>query len=298
MILKKTKMTEETCKDGMMAGTVEAGGIKVRGRVLGVDAAGEQIAPAVRGPVQAHRSEHRARDQPKSSEHHARDGGRERAAQRRQGGRARCPSCRRRIARRWMLERSRRTPTLLTAASDATISTPRRRRTVNFVEPRANCLGAPASNPGVRIASSPPRPGSPVSAFFISAVMPPVGQNFTSKNGPLQALSMAGASFAALAGKSTCKPICKGTPLARIARATWSSPLALTVGTGQRPGSKSIAIAYVLKGVQPFHIRRIEISGNTKTRDKVIRRELELQEQQRFSGTKLRRSQASTAMLR
>ena len=40
-----------------------------------------------------------------------------------------------------------------------------------------------------------------------------------------------------------------------------------------------------------MYIDRIEISGNTKTRDKVIRRELELQEQQRFSGTKLRRSQ-------
>ena len=35
-------------------------------------------------------------------------------------------------------------------------------------------------------------------------------------------------------------------------------------------------------------IDRIEISGNTKTRDKVIRRELKVQEQERFSGTKLR----------
>src|SRR4029453_8347276 len=39
------------------------------------------------------------------------------------------------------------------------------------------------------------------------------------------------------------------------------------------------------------YIDRIEISGNTKTRDKVIRRELELQEQEKFSGTALRRSQ-------
>ena len=46
----------------------------------------------------------------------------------------------------------------------------------------------------------------------------------------------------------------------------------------------------VTRGPQ-VSIDRIEISGNTKTRDKVIRRELELQEQQRFSGTKLRRSQ-------
>jgi outer membrane protein insertion porin family len=39
------------------------------------------------------------------------------------------------------------------------------------------------------------------------------------------------------------------------------------------------------------YIDKIEISGNTKTRDKVVRRELELGEQQRFAGSKLRRSQ-------
>ena len=40
-----------------------------------------------------------------------------------------------------------------------------------------------------------------------------------------------------------------------------------------------------------FYLGHLEVTGNTTTRDKVIRRELELQEQQRFSGSKLRRSQ-------
>src|SRR5262249_60420244 len=39
------------------------------------------------------------------------------------------------------------------------------------------------------------------------------------------------------------------------------------------------------------YTHRLEIGGNPKPREKAIRRELELQEQQRFSGTKLRRSQ-------
>jgi len=46
-----------------------------------------------------------------------------------------------------------------------------------------------------------------------------------------------------------------------------------------------------LSDLSPDLIDRIEISGNTKTRDKVIRREMEIQEQQRFAGSKLRRSQ-------
>lgn len=41
---------------------------------------------------------------------------------------------------------------------------------------------------------------------------------------------------------------------------------------------KSIAIAYVLKGVQPFHVRRVEISGNARTQDAVIRREFNIAE--------------------
>lgn len=46
----------------------------------------------------------------------------------------------------------------------------------------------------------------------------------------------------------------------------------------------------VVRGPEVY-IDRIEITGNTKTRDKVVRREMELVEQGRFSGAKLRRSQ-------
>jgi outer membrane protein insertion porin family len=55
--------------------------------------------------------------------------------------------------------------------------------------------------------------------------------------------------------------------------------------------AKTVAVRYRVTRGPEVSIDRIEISGNTKTRDKVIRRELELQEQQRFSGTALRRSQ-------
>jgi outer membrane protein insertion porin family len=54
---------------------------------------------------------------------------------------------------------------------------------------------------------------------------------------------------------------------------------------------KAVNVSYRVTRGPEVSIDRIEISGNTKTRDKVIRRELELQEQQRFSGTALRRSQ-------
>ncbi len=55
--------------------------------------------------------------------------------------------------------------------------------------------------------------------------------------------------------------------------------------------ANTVDVSYrVTRGPEVF-IDRIEISGNTKTRDKVIRRELELVEQRRFSGSKLRRSQ-------
>lgn len=54
---------------------------------------------------------------------------------------------------------------------------------------------------------------------------------------------------------------------------------------------QKVDVTYQVKRGPEVYIDRIEISGNTKTRDKVIRRELELQEQKRFSGSKLRRSQ-------
>lgn len=57
------------------------------------------------------------------------------------------------------------------------------------------------------------------------------------------------------------------------------------------PDEKTVDVIYsVSKGPVVF-IDKIIITGNTKTRDKVLRRELELEEQRRFSGRKLRRSQ-------
>jgi outer membrane protein insertion porin family len=71
----------------------------------------------------------------------------------------------------------------------------------------------------------------------------------------------------------------------------------VTPETDINPADKVVNVSYrVTRGPEVF-IDRIEISGNTKTRDKVIRRELELQEQRRFSGSKLRRSQTKLQRL-
>jgi outer membrane protein insertion porin family len=52
-----------------------------------------------------------------------------------------------------------------------------------------------------------------------------------------------------------------------------------------------VNVSYKVSEGPLVYIDKIEITGNTKTRDKVIRREMALTEQERFSGTKLRRSQ-------
>src|SRR5262249_44384027 len=54
---------------------------------------------------------------------------------------------------------------------------------------------------------------------------------------------------------------------------------------------KTVDVAYKVSKGPEVTIDKIEITGNTKTRDKVIRRELQVQEQQQFAGSKLRRSQ-------
>jgi len=65
----------------------------------------------------------------------------------------------------------------------------------------------------------------------------------------------------------------------------------VTPDTAVNAADKIVDVNYkVSKGPQVY-IDRVSISGNTKTRDKVIRRELQVQEQQLFSGSKLRRSQ-------
>ena len=65
----------------------------------------------------------------------------------------------------------------------------------------------------------------------------------------------------------------------------------VTPDTNVNPSAKTVDVTYKVSKGPEVYLDKIEITGNSKTRDKVIRRELELQEQQRFSGSKLRRSQ-------
>jgi len=53
---------------------------------------------------------------------------------------------------------------------------------------------------------------------------------------------------------------------------------------------KKVDVAFAVDRGNPVTVNRIEITGNTKTRDYVIRREMRLQEQEPFSGTQLRKS--------
>jgi len=65
----------------------------------------------------------------------------------------------------------------------------------------------------------------------------------------------------------------------------------VTPDTAVNPATKTVDVTYKVSKGPAVTIDKIEITGNTKTRDKIIRRELELEEQQGFSGSKLRRSQ-------
>lgn len=63
------------------------------------------------------------------------------------------------------------------------------------------------------------------------------------------------------------------------------------------PEAKKVNVEFkVDKGPLVF-FNRIEITGNTKTKDEVVRRELSVQEQQRFSSTRLRNSRARVQRL-
>ncbi len=65
----------------------------------------------------------------------------------------------------------------------------------------------------------------------------------------------------------------------------------VTPDTRINPDEKTVDLGFrVVRGPEVY-IDRIEVTGNTKTKDKVVRREMELVEQGRFSGAKLRRSQ-------
>src|SRR5690606_34098432 len=57
-----------------------------------------------------------------------------------------------------------------------------------------------------------------------------------------------------------------------------------------RPEDKRVDVNYRVNKGNPVTIGSIEITGNTKTRDKVIRREMRIAEKERFSATKLRKS--------
>ncbi len=59
------------------------------------------------------------------------------------------------------------------------------------------------------------------------------------------------------------------------------------------PVHEQVDIIVPIKRGPPVYIERIEIKGNTKTRDKVIRREMEIEEGQLFSETGAREQQAA-----
>ncbi len=57
-----------------------------------------------------------------------------------------------------------------------------------------------------------------------------------------------------------------------------------------RPDEKKVDVTFRVSKGTPVKIGKIEVTGNTKTRDKVIRREMKINEQEKFSATNLRRS--------
>ncbi|HEX2260473.1 MAG TPA: outer membrane protein assembly factor BamA [Candidatus Binatia bacterium] len=60
--------------------------------------------------------------------------------------------------------------------------------------------------------------------------------------------------------------------------------------TKVNPPEKTVDVALIITKGPPVYFNRILIAGNTKTRDKVVRRELEATEQELFSGSKVTQS--------
>jgi len=56
------------------------------------------------------------------------------------------------------------------------------------------------------------------------------------------------------------------------------------------PESRLVDVAFIIKRGPPVYFDKVVINGNTKTRDNVIRRELELSEKDRFSSDKIKES--------
>ncbi len=67
----------------------------------------------------------------------------------------------------------------------------------------------------------------------------------------------------------------------------------ITPDTRTVDSGDEIDVRFNVKAGEVVAIRRIEVQGNTKTRDKVVRRELGLEEGQKFSGSGLRRSKTN-----
>ena len=60
---------------------------------------------------------------------------------------------------------------------------------------------------------------------------------------------------------------------------------------------KTVDVTFQVERGSPVSVERIEVSGNTKTRDYVVRREMRLQEGELFSGTRLRKSREALQRL-
>lgn len=67
--------------------------------------------------------------------------------------------------------------------------------------------------------------------------------------------------------------------------------------TDVRADDKKVDVTFAVDRGKPVIVDRIEVTGNTKTRDQVVRREMRLQEQELFSGTKLRKSREALQRL-
>ncbi|HZP40910.1 MAG TPA: outer membrane protein assembly factor BamA [Candidatus Binatia bacterium] len=67
--------------------------------------------------------------------------------------------------------------------------------------------------------------------------------------------------------------------------------------TDVRQDEHKIDVTFQADRGRPVTVDRIDIAGNSKTRDKVIRREMRLQEQELFSATKLRKSREALQRL-
>jgi outer membrane protein insertion porin family len=61
--------------------------------------------------------------------------------------------------------------------------------------------------------------------------------------------------------------------------------------------AKTVDVSFRVERGSPVTVERIDVTGNTKTRDHVLRREMRLQEGELFSGTKLRKSREALQRL-